>query len=111
MTADELEQMTEGERMDEAHLQRLVASLCHVLGVGHYHPSDSRRSEAGFPDSVMWGARMMFRELKSENGRPSRAQLRVGAELRAAGADWSIWRPEDWYSGRIEREIRGILAP
>lgn len=97
---------------DEAQLQRLVDALCDVLGAGHYHPYDSRRTDfSGWPDSVIWGKRIMYRELKSENGRPSRAQLRVGAELQAAGADWDIWRPEDWHSGRIEREIRGILEP
>ena len=107
-TAAELEPIP-----DEAHLQRLVDALCDVLGVGHYHPHDSRRTDfAGWPDLVMWAAGgMLFRELKSENGRPSRAQLQVGRELEEAGADWDIWRPDDWHSGRIEREIRGILAP
>lgn len=92
----------------EADLDEAVRQLCRLLGVCRYHPYDSRRSMPGFPDLVLWRDRLMFRELKSERGRCSKEQLHVGDTLVRAGMNWAIWRPRDWRSGRIEKELRAL---
>lgn len=62
----------------------------------------------GFPDLVLVGhGSILFRELKSERrGRLSVEQEAWRDCLLANGADWSVWRPSDWVSGRIEAELR-----
>lgn len=98
-------------RMGEARLQRNVLDLCawhHLLA---YHPYDSRRSRRGFPDLVIVGPRgVLFRELKSDTGRMEPDQTCWGQGLADAGANWSIWRPADWHSGRIRAEIDALTA-
>ena len=83
--------------------------LCARLGVRWYHAYDSRRSVPGWPDLVLVGHSIMFRELKSATGtlRPEQREWRD--ELRAAGANWAIWRPADLASGRIEAELRTLI--
>ncbi len=88
--------------MHEAELYRLVTACCDQLGLDRYHDHDARRNQPGWPDLVIWGpGGIVYRELKSDLGRPSRAQLRLGQALAAAGADWAIWRPDDWRHGTI----------
>jgi hypothetical protein len=85
--------------------------LCKVLGVMYFHPYDSRRSVPGFPDLLLVGTDgFAFRELKSDNGamRPEQRQWRDA--LRAAGADWGLWRPEDLESGRIRAELAALMG-
>jgi hypothetical protein len=92
--------------MPEKELQQLVADLCRVLQLPHFHVQHSRGMTAGWPDSVIVGAKVIYRELKSESGRLSPEQRATGDALKAAGADWRVWRPSDWLSGAIELELR-----
>lgn len=68
---------------------------------------DSRhcRGPRGWPDLAIVGSRLILRELKGEDTRARRYQLAYGQLLVAAGVSWSIWRPADLESGRIEREL------
>lgn len=96
--------------MTEQELQRLVADACRQLGLLHYHTYDSRRSEPGWPDSVIVGTRIIYRELKSARGELKPEQRRWGSRINRAGGDWSVWRPRDWDSGVIMStllELRG----
>ena len=93
-------------RMPERELQQLVTDLCRLLGLPHFHVRHSRGMTAGWPDSVIIGTRVIYRELKAEHGQLSPDQRAIGDKLRAAGADWKVWRPRDWLSGDIERELR-----
>jgi hypothetical protein len=83
--------------------------LCARLGIRWYHAYDSRRSIPGWPDLILIGNRIIFRELKSASGilRPEQRDWRD--LLHAAGADWAIWRPADLESGRIEGELRALI--
>lgn len=94
--------------MTEAELQRLVAELCARLGLAHYHTHDSRRSEAGFPDSVIVGRTILFRELKSRDGKLSPDQRRWGSRIARAGGNWQVWRPAEWKDGTIMRQLLEI---
>lgn len=62
----------------------------------------------GFPDLLLVGPRLMFRELKRELGKLDEAQETWRDRLRAAGADWDVWRPSDLRTGRIERELMSL---
>ena len=94
--------------MSEAELQRLVAELCARLGLAHYHTYDSRRSEPGWPDSVIVGTAILFRELKSAEGVVSPDQRRWGSRIVRAGGDWAVWRPVDWRNMTIMTQLVSI---
>ena len=51
------------------------------------------QGDSGFPDLVLCRGRVLFRELKSERGVLSEAQIEWHERLLAAGADWAVWRP------------------
>jgi hypothetical protein len=91
----------------EANLRELMADL----GLWGYHTRDSRRSERGWPDWVITGPRgALFRELKSESGKLSPDQRRVGGRLACAGLDWAVWRPRDLYAGVIAAQLARVAG-
>ena len=95
--------------MTEAQLQAAVVQLAKVLGWMVYHTHDSRKSEPGFPDLVLVHPakrRLLFYELKSENGYLTAAQREWLNALNLAGAEALLYGPEDWRSGRIEEELK-----
>lgn len=63
----------------------------------------------GFPDLVLAGpSGVLFRELKSAEGRLSVEQQAWLDALATAGGDVAVWRPSDLFDGRIEAEIRAL---
>ena len=93
-------------------LQEWVRTDALELGLLYFHDHDSRRNYEGFPDTVLVGpigadgtARMMWRELKTQKGRTTPAQREWLDRLRACGHDVDVWRPEDYHSKRIAREL------
>jgi hypothetical protein len=98
-------------RMPERELQNLVGALCKTLGLPMFHVLHPTGMEPGWPDCVVVGTRILYRELKTQTGRVSPEQKRVGQALKDAGADFAIWRPGDWLDGRIERELRLLRPP
>ncbi len=97
--------------MTERELQDQVALMCRQLGLYHYHTHDSRRSNAGWPDSVIIGPhRAIFRELKSQAGRLSSEQRNVGYLLTAAGLSWEVWRPADLLDGTIGAQLAALAG-
>lgn len=92
--------------MSEAKLMAQIERVCHLLGLLAYHTHDSRRSAPGYPDWHIVGRNgSLFRECKTERGRLTTAQKQWLAQLRQAGHDADVWRPRDWYSGRIYAEL------
>src|SRR2546428_10146595 len=74
-----------------------VKDLAGFSGWLAYHTLDSRGSEAGFPDLVLVRrGRVVFAELKSEDGKLSQVQARWLLGLAIAGAEVHLWRPSDW---------------
>lgn len=107
--------------MTEDDLLTSVLELCSLLGLhtAHFRPAKTERGwrtavsgdGKGFPDLVIVGNGVLFRELKSERGRLSPEQVVWMRKLYAAGADATDWRPSDWRSGRIERELKELRCP
>lgn len=99
---------TSSLKQSEADFQRAVIQLAQVTGwrVAHFRPAQNARGDwrtpvaadgAGWPDLVLVrGHRLLFRELKTEAGKLTLEQLAWGEALKAAGADWGVWRPSDW---------------
>lgn len=98
-------------RMTEAQLQQAITDLARWLRLYVYHTRDSRGSARGFPDLVIVGPHgILWRELKSDSGNLAVDQRAWGRALVRAGAGWSVWRPADWHSGRVRRELEALAA-
>lgn len=100
--------------MSEKALNLKVRGLLNELGLAPFafHPTDGvGRMRAGWPDWTIVGSRLIFREEKSQKGRLSPDQKIVLAHLEAVGYDVAIWRPADYYSGRIADELAAIADP
>lgn len=61
----------------------------------------------GFPDLVLIGRAVLFRELENGASEVTSVQLECLTELHIAGHDVAIWRPADW-PGRIFAELDAI---
>lgn len=106
--------------MTEAEFQQTIIEAARLLGWKVYHTHDSRRSEPGFPDLVLVKDRVMFREVKTDEGTVSPAQRDWLSLLSLAGEDASVWRPMYWdtiikelkedarYSVRANRGTMGV---
>lgn len=97
-------------RMSEATFQARVLAHAKTLGWHCYHTHDSRRSQPGFPDLVLVHevqGRVLYRELKTQQGRIRPEQTAWLRLLTAANQDATVWRPSDLLSNRIHNELTG----
>ena len=83
-------------QQSEADFQRQVITLAESLRWSCYHTHDSQRSNPGYPDLTLWRERIVYAELKRENGKLSHAQMKVLDELKTARGEVYVWRPSDW---------------
>lgn len=87
--------------MTERQFQDAVLDLARLYRWLVYHPFDSRRSEPGYPDiTLARSGRLILAELKTDDGRLTREQLRWGAVLTSVdldnpGVTYAVWRPSD----------------
>lgn len=107
--------------MTEAELLAEVLELCRRYDLWWFHAYDSRRLVRGDTDSdripagkgwvdlVIVGHRgALFAELKSEQERRSRAQIRWAERIVKAGLTYRLWRPDDLDDKTIARELEAI---
>ena len=87
------------------HGTRKNPGLCKVYGLRFYHPYSSLKSSSGFPDLVIAGRSVLYRELKSQKGRLSPAQVAWLADLDRAGCDVGVWRPASVRSRPVRRRV------
>lgn len=102
--------------MTENDLQYAVIELAQILKwrVCHFRPAKTEHGwrtpvsadGAGWPDLVLVRDRVLYRELKSARGTLSVGQQDWLHALKLAGQDVDVWRPDDWTSGAIERNLR-----
>lgn len=92
MVSDDLPAITERE------FQRQVLDLAAILGWSAYHPQLSKWSERGWPDlALVRPPRLVFAELKRQNGRTTAHQDRWLELLRGVpGVEVFLWRPDDF---------------
>lgn len=92
----------------EAEFLSKVRKLCFFYGLACYHTYRSDRSEPGYPDLTIVGARgVMFRELKVESGRVTPMQKYWLDAMRSAGLDADVWKPSD-FPDRVQRELKAL---
>lgn len=105
--------------MTEEALQHAVLQMARLFGLmtAHFRPALSQSGRwhtavggdgKGFPDLVIVGSGVIYRELKSAKGRLAPEQVAWGRRLESAGQDWAVWVPADLESGRVERELRAL---
>jgi hypothetical protein len=72
-----------------------------------YHTHDSRRSEHGWPDLAVKrpDGRVLFRELKKQDGRVTAEQEAWLKALAGEGMNVGVWRPIDWLDRTVHREL------
>lgn len=102
--------------MTEAELQAVAIECAHLFGwrVAHFRAARTTKGWVtpvaadgkGFPDLVLVRDQLLVREMKSATGKLRPHQEFWAEAFRQAGVDFAIWRPEDWTSGRIERQLR-----
>jgi len=88
-----------------------IRQECDRLGLVAYHTVNSQGSDPGFPDLLIAGKSIIFRELKPQQGDLRWHQRRWFHALRTAGYSCEVWRPGDWCSGRIRRELEVLVPP
>lgn len=106
---------TRAPRLTEAQWQETVCELAELLGWSWAHAERvtvirPRRNGPpvtytetplkgplgrGFPDLILARDRVIFVELKADDGRMSPDQQRIRDLLRDAGAEWYVWTPRD----------------
>ena len=78
----------------ERDFQRQVLDLARLFGWTAYHPQLSKWSERGWPDlALVRPPRLIFAELKRENGKTSDYQDKWLALLGACPVEVYLWRP------------------
>jgi hypothetical protein len=92
-------------KISEADWQRRVIDAAKLFGwrYAHFRPAQTSKGwrtamsgDKGFPDLVLVRPpRVLFVELKSDDGLPSEAQLLWFNDLASSGEAY-IWRPRDW---------------
>lgn len=107
-------------RVPEADLQSAVIDLARFHGciVAHFRAARTAKGWAtpvaadgkGFPDLVIVGTGVLYRELKSDRGYLSREQQAWLCALTAAGQDADVWRPADLHNGRIPTELARLAG-
>ena len=103
--------------MKEADFQAAVIELAEMQGWRVYHTHDSRRSPPGFPDLTMVRRqRLIFAELKREDGNPTDEQTAWLIDLGIVSdsthalilgppvVEVFLWRPSDW--PEIEKALK-----
>ena len=94
----------------EAGFQKWVVDYAELYGWRVNHTPDSRTINAsmvGFPDLILFspnGKVILFRELKTADGRLTAPQREWLSFLTTSGRDAGVWRPE--HKGLIELILR-----
>jgi hypothetical protein len=83
------------ELLSESQFTAQLAEVARLLHYRRYHTFTARRSPRGFPDEV-WvrPPRVIFAEVKTEEGRLSDPQILWLNDLAKAGQEVYLWRPE-----------------
>lgn len=94
--------------MGEKELHALTVALAKALGWRVWFTLRSTGSPHGWPDLVLCRPpALLVVELKRERGTVTPRQSEALSMLSMCGLTVYVWRPSDWLSGAIERELMG----
>ena len=82
----------------EKAFQADVVKEAKRTGWRFYHVRFSYQSRIGYPDLTLWRERIIWIELKAEDGVVSPEQAEIHEELRAAGGEVYVFKPSQWLS-------------
>lgn len=101
-----------GHAVQESKLLNEIEKRCALRGLLFHASKDSRRdTSAGWPDLVVVGpGGIIFRELKSDQGRLQVPQRRAGSLIERAGGNWAVWRPQHLTDGNISQWLTVLAA-
>lgn len=101
-------------RMSEAEFMAQVIAFAKMHGwaVVHFRPAMTKRGwrtpvegdAKGFVDLVLVKRRVIFAEVKADDGHLSAEQQEWAKRLEVAGQPVVIWRPRDWNA--VQSELR-----
>lgn len=93
--------------MSEAELQADIITYCEGRGlIVIRYPRPELLPVKGWPDLEIIGPDgTLYRELKTMTGALTVEQRAVGSRLQRWGRNWAVWRPIDWWTGVIERQL------
>ena len=110
--------------ISEQELEDAICELLDTFGIYYHHDRPARtgrtqggkqvwknhfRGPKGNPDfTPIVGDRLIFAELKSQNGRLTEGQTEWLRRLEHAGAETYVWRPQDWLNGSVVEILAGL---
>jgi len=98
---------------EHRQLEQLLAAECRTAGAWFWINTGPavRQSGSGWVDAVVLGRKgALFVELKSRDGRRTRAQLTVARMLVALGFEYRLWRRQHFDDGTVTRDIKELGA-
>jgi len=100
-------------KLTEARFQGMVVKLAMLRGFLVFHPRKALarsgrwltalQGHKGFPDLVLARDKILFVELKTDEGRLTAEQKRWREVILNAGGEYRLWRPCCWQA--IEKEL------
>ena len=95
--------------VNHAELVREIRGRAQARGLTSWPtPPSTILMEAGWVDLVVLGGRSLFIEVKSEDGRRTKAQIRMAGALTRAGLAYRLYRPSDLESGTVDADLEAI---
>lgn len=121
----------QARQMNQAELGQNILELVHTLSGLAMHIRSARTSKTyidslgkvreswvtpgegdieNYPDWTIFlplQKRCIWAELTKVGKKPSTEQINYGIAILQSGGRWYWWTPADWYSGEIEKILRG----
>ena len=98
--------------MTEGQLQSAIIKYAELMGWRIYHVTNVHKrlrshTSEGFPDlHMVRGKRIVYAELKNATEERSDQQVLWAFAIHKTPAEYYLWRPADWMSGRVDEVLK-----
>ena len=98
--------------MTENQLQAAIIKYAELMGWRIYHVTNVHKrlrshTSEGFPDlHMVRGKRIVYAELKDATKPRTDAQDDWAEAIQQTPAEYYLWRPADWMSGRVDEVLK-----